>query len=137
MKRPKVGVGVFIRQGNCILLGLRKGKHASGTWSNPGGHLEGGESFEQCALRETEEETGIILPAARLWWVENNVYYAEQKHYVVVSMIADMPAGQEACVTEPSKCERWGWFPWGQLPSPLLQGVARLVALGLNPAGAA
>ncbi len=28
-------------------------------WSTPGGALEEGESFEQAALRELEEETGI------------------------------------------------------------------------------
>lgn len=33
--------------------------HRRGRWDLPKGHWEEGESFEQCALRETEEETGV------------------------------------------------------------------------------
>jgi 8-oxo-dGTP pyrophosphatase MutT (NUDIX family) len=45
----------------------------------PGGHIEGGESFEGCAIRETEEETGIMLAEARLWTVENTIFHTEKK----------------------------------------------------------
>lgn len=133
MRRPKVGVGVAIRRNNEVLLGLRKGNHAPGTWSFPGGHLEGGETFEQCAIRETEEETGIILPAAELWTVENTIFYGENKHYVVVLMVADLPDGQVPRNMEPDKLEYWGWFPWNQLPSPLMQGTEKVVLRGLSP----
>jgi len=133
MRRPKVGVATIIRCDDHVLLGLRKGNHAGGTWNFPGGHLEGGESFEQCAIRETEEETGIILPSVKLWTVENAIFHVEQKHSVSIFMLADMPAGQDARVIEPDKCERWDWFQWNNLPLPLMQSTARLVAKGLSP----
>lgn len=61
-KRPAVGVGVLIfNDKKQMLLGKRKGSHGAGTWCNPGGHLEFGESFEQCAIREVEEETGLKI----------------------------------------------------------------------------
>ena len=72
--------------------------------------MEGGESFEQCAIRETEEETGIILPSAKVWTFENTIFHNEQKHYVVILMVADIPTGQDARVIEPEKCEKWDWF---------------------------
>lgn len=133
MKRPKVGIVAVILRETRVLLGLRKGKHADGTWGFPGGHLEGGESFECCAIRETEEETGIILPAVKFWTVVNTIFHAEKRHYAVVFLTADMPAGQEARVIEPDKCARWGWFPWTDLPAPLMQGIESLVVRGLNP----
>lgn len=133
MKRPKVGIAAVIRDENRVLLGLRKGKHAGGTWGPPGGHLEGGESFECGAIRETEEETGIRLPAAKFWTVTNTIFHAEKRHFAVVFLIADMPAGQEARVIEPDKCECWDWFPWSNLPAPLMQGIESLVVRGLNP----
>ena len=133
MKRPKVGIAVIVRRDNRVLLGLRIGKHADGTWGFPGGHLEGGESFETCAVRETEEETGIILAGARVWGVEETIYHREKRHYVVVFLVADMPDGQEAQVTEPEKCEYWKWFPLNQLPAPLMPGIEKLVARGWNP----
>jgi 8-oxo-dGTP diphosphatase len=135
MKRPKVGIAVVICRGDHVLLGLRKGKHAGGTWGFPGGHLEGGESFEICGIRETEEEAGICLPAVKLWTVENTIFYSEEKHYVVIFLVADMPSGQEAKVMEPNKCKCWEWHPWSQLPAPLMQGIEKLVARNITPFG--
>ena len=133
MKRPKVGMGIAIRDGECVLLGLRKAGHAPGVWCFPGGHMEGGESFEDCALRETEEETGIILATAKLWTVENTVYHRENKHYVVIFMVADLPLGQRPQVMEPERCEEWDWFKWDALPCPLIQCTEKLVTHGFNP----
>ena len=118
--KPEVGVITILRQGELVLLGLRKSKHAHGFWGLPGGHLEGGESFEQCAIREMEEETGVILPSVQVLGVENTVYHAEQKHYVVVVTTALVPAGQEPKVMEPAKCAQWTWFLWDDLPTPLM-----------------
>jgi 8-oxo-dGTP diphosphatase len=47
--------GVVVRDG-CVLLIHRK-RH--GDWSLPKGHLEAGESWEEAALREVWEETGL------------------------------------------------------------------------------
>ena len=51
MKRPRVGLGVFVKKEGKVLVGERKGSHGAGTWALPGGHLEGGESFEECCKR--------------------------------------------------------------------------------------
>lgn len=133
MDRPLVGLAVAIRRGGRVLLGLRKGKHADGMWGFPGGHLEGGESFETCALRETEEEAGIILAGARFWTAVNTIFHREGRHYVCLFVIADMPEGQEARVIETDKCECWRWFPWTRLPAPLMPGIEMLVSRGLSP----
>ena len=58
-KRPSVGVGVIIRNGDHLLLMKRQNSHGDGTWSMPGGHLEYGESPQECAIREAEEEVGL------------------------------------------------------------------------------
>ena len=49
MDRPLVGVRAIIREKNEVLLGLHEKGHAGGFWGFPGGHMEGGEFFEQCA----------------------------------------------------------------------------------------
>lgn len=60
-ERPKVGIGVIVRKEGKVLLGKRKNSHGAGSWAFPGGHLEYGESWEECARREVKEETGIAI----------------------------------------------------------------------------
>ncbi len=56
MSQPVQGAGgvVFNPQGQVLLIRDRQGY-----WCFPKGHLDVGESLEQAALREVEEETGI------------------------------------------------------------------------------
>jgi 8-oxo-dGTP diphosphatase len=91
--------------------------------------MEGGESFESCAIRKVEEETGIILQTAKVLTVVNQVYHNEHKHYVVVLMMADLPPGQEARLMEPNKCEGWQWFLRDQLPWPLMPHIQQIAHL--------
>jgi 8-oxo-dGTP diphosphatase len=58
---PRVGVGVIVLRNGLVLLGRRIGSHGAGSWALPGGHLEFGESVEQCAAREVLEETGLDI----------------------------------------------------------------------------
>lgn len=58
----------------------------TGTWALPGGHLEFGESFETCAVRETLEETGLNIKDVRFLTATNSVMTAEDKHYVTIFM---------------------------------------------------
>lgn len=116
--RPLVGIGVIIRNNNEILLGLRKNAHGAQTWAPPGGHLEFGESFQACAAREVAEETGLIVTNIAQGPTTNDIFEAEQKHYVTIFMIASYQGGQPQ-VLEPHKCEQWQWFALDALPSPL------------------
>jgi 8-oxo-dGTP diphosphatase len=115
---PKVGVGVIVVKDKRVLLGKRKGSHGAGAWSFPGGHLEFGESWEQCALRETEEETGIKISNLSFITATNDVFAEERRHYVTIYLKGEYQSG-ELTVMEPEKCERWEWFAWDALPEPL------------------
>ncbi len=53
---PRVGVAVLISRGKQVLLLKRKGVLGAGSWAPPGGHLDFGESPEECAIREAKEE---------------------------------------------------------------------------------
>jgi 8-oxo-dGTP diphosphatase len=44
-----------------ILLGQKMRKWCNGYWMGPGGGVEDGESDEECAIREVEEETHIVV----------------------------------------------------------------------------
>lgn len=120
--RPKVGVGVMIMKDGKVLLGRRKGSHGEGEYSFPGGHLEYMESFEDCARRETYEESGLEITNVRFQFLSNVTKYAP-KHYVHVGLIADWQSG-EPQLLEPNRNEDWGWYDLEHLPEPLF-GMCR------------
>ncbi len=113
---PKVGVGVMVFKDGKVLMGKRKGKHGSGEYAWPGGHLEFMESFEECVKREVMEETGIEVQNIRFLRLLNMKNY--EKHYVDVAMIADWKSGSPE-LKEPEKCEGWDWYDLDNLPSPM------------------
>ncbi|EHY56511.1 hypothetical protein HRR83_002404 [Exophiala dermatitidis] len=103
---PRVGVAVFILHPNLdidnhtvpdsttsraappaqdsnkykFLLGRRLNSHGSNTYALPGGHLEFGETFQECAAREVLEETGLVLNSStiRFLTATNDVMLADQ-----------------------------------------------------------
>lgn len=124
--RPKVGVGVLVFDQGRILLGERIGAHGEGTWCPPGGHLEFGETPEACALRELQEETGLVAAQAQPGPWTNDFFEKERKHYVTLFMIVKEFEGLPR-VLEPEKCLRWEWFPVERLPDPLFLSIAHLI----------
>lgn len=129
-ERPRVGVAVVLVREAKVLLGKRKGAHGKGTWGFPGGHLEMGESWEECAVRECKEETGLTPSAVQFWTATNDVFGAE-KHYVTIFMRAE--ATGEPVVAEPEKCEEWAWFEWDSLPDNVFLPIRNLIKNGYNP----
>jgi 8-oxo-dGTP diphosphatase len=132
---PRVGVGVIVMRAGRLLLGQRIGSHGAGTWALPGGHLEFGESIEDCARREVHEETGLDIEIVKRGPYTSDVFTDEHKHYVTLFVLAHSGAG-EPVVREPTKCARWQWFRWSELPQPLFQPLATLHRTGFEPDGA-
>jgi 8-oxo-dGTP diphosphatase len=114
----RVGIGVFVFRDGRFLMARRHGAHGAGTWSVPGGHLEFGESFEDTAVREVAEETGVQITNVRFGAVTNDIFADEDRHYVTVWMLSDHMSG-EPSILEPDKCLSLGWYDFEALPSPL------------------
>ncbi len=115
--KPRIGVGVFVFKEGKVLLGKRKGAHGIGDWAPPGGHLEFGESIEDCAKRELYEETGLhaLLVETGSW---SNDVIDGNKHYITFFAVVNQFEGEPELL-EPHKCEGWEWFSLDALPRPL------------------
>lgn len=127
-----VGVGVIILRDNRILLGKRKGSHGADTWAPPGGHLDFGETVEECARREVFEETGIVVSNIVRGPYTSNVFPEVGKHYITLFVIAQASAGEPE-LREPSKCQGWEWHDWHHLPAPLFAALQSLRDSGFTP----
>ena len=125
MTQPKIGVGVLIVREGRLLLGRRRGSHGADSWSAPGGHLEFGETPEECARREVLEETGLVVGKLAKVAFTNDFFIAEMKHYVTLFMLTeDISGTPQRC--EPDKCAGWEWFSADKLPQPLFAPLETL-----------
>ena len=108
-----------------FFAGRRKGSHGSGRLALPGGHLEFGESWEECAAREVDEETGLQVHNIRFVHATNDPMLDENKHYVTIFMLCDcIHKGVKGMPTnmEPHKCEGWFSYSWADFKSILTEG---------------
>jgi 8-oxo-dGTP diphosphatase len=97
-ERPIVGVLAVVMRGDRALVVRRANPPMPGRWGFPGGVLELGETVAQGAMRELEEETGVIAEAAGPLTVidtidrdsEGRVRY----HYTLVAVIGHWQSGE-------------------------------------------
>jgi 8-oxo-dGTP diphosphatase len=118
-QKPRIGIGVIIQNPDGkILVAKRKGSHAP-YYSIPGGHLETGETFEECAIREVKEEHGITIKLPKVIAVANNLetYRNEGLHYISIILLAGSFSGKPM-INEPDKCEEILWVDPTDLPQP-------------------
>jgi len=113
----------------------RANTHGAGSWSTPGGHLDIGESPEECAVREVREEVGVDIGDVRFLGVTNDVFEVEQRHYITIWMEADLIAGTAAVVAAHEMSEV-AWFPAASLPAELFLSLRHLIdgaGYGVDP----
>jgi len=91
-----------------VLLGERRGSHGGGTWAPPGGHLEFGESVEQCARREVFEETGLVIERLSAGPYTSDLFASEEKQIACTVPPADQPGpGWSAYVRDAHEIRAW------------------------------
>ncbi|MFA7302559.1 MAG: 8-oxo-dGTP diphosphatase [Candidatus Paceibacterota bacterium] len=95
-----------------ILLGLKKRGFAEGSWNGFGGKVEEGESIEVAALREVEEEAGIVPTAMQKVGILEFSFESDPKvfevHIFKVSSFTGEPSESEEMRPE--------WFDLREIP---------------------
>ncbi|HEY95282.1 MAG TPA: NUDIX hydrolase [Dehalococcoidia bacterium] len=96
-KRPIASVAACVFKDDKILLVKRGTQPSKGRWSVPGGAIELGESFEDTAKRELDEECGVEIETDDIIDVENFVIRDKdgtiQFHYIVTYLMARYVSG--------------------------------------------
>lgn len=133
---PKVGTAVFVRWGQNVLLGRRKGSHGAGAWAPPGGHLDAGETVFEAGARELLEETGLVVKPSDLRPIgfTDDHFVERGKRYI--TLFLEMRITNVLTINvelrEPEKCEGWRWVPANSLPDPLFLPVQNLLRTGFR-----
>ena len=122
--QPKVGVGLMIIRDGQLLLGKRKKGYGASTYGWIGGHLEFGETLEECARREALEEAGLSDFSLRLISVSDII--ALNHHYADIEFLT-LDIKSEPKVLEPDNVESWDWYDMSNLPSPLFEPVKKAI----------
>ncbi|MDQ3880638.1 MAG: NUDIX domain-containing protein [Chloroflexota bacterium] len=135
-RRILPGAGVAVRDDDGRLLLVRR--RVDGTWGLPGGHLEFGESFADCATREFREETGHDVVVTGLLGVYSEPSFSiEERASGRVHVIGVLFEGRLLeRIGEPDADEvlETGWFARGELPEPIWAPDAPTIADALSDA---
>jgi 8-oxo-dGTP diphosphatase len=124
--KPKIGVGVLVYKDGKILMGKRINISGHGQYAGPGGHLEFGETIEECAARETKEEANIEIENIKVISLATLLFDGSTRHYIDIGVVADWKAG-EIQNLEPTKREDWAWYELDALPEPLYSMELRYI----------
>ncbi len=106
---------VLVSKGDELLL-IRKPEWPPGYYSIPSGFCDFGESLEECARREVEEETGIRIRNLRYVGSQSWPFPGQ----LMIGFIADYAGGE--IVVERSELEDAAWFRRDSMPPTFSSG---------------
>jgi len=127
-RNPVPAAGVVLVEKGRVLLVKRRWDPRAGSWCLPAGVMEAGETPEQTAVRELEEETGVIAQLTGLFGVyagfDDPRVRAVLILYAGVSTGGTLRAGDDAIDL--------AWYPLDALPDDLAfashrQALAELI----------
>ncbi|MBW2981902.1 NUDIX domain-containing protein [Candidatus Woesearchaeota archaeon] len=129
-----VGVGIMILDKGRILLGKRhddpkkadSALHGEGTWTMPGGKLDFGETPDEGARREAEEETSLNIDKEKLKLISVTNEVVHDAHFITLGFLCENFSG-EPKVMEPDEITEWRWFDLNDLPKPMFFPCVKIV----------
>jgi ADP-ribose pyrophosphatase YjhB (NUDIX family) len=122
-RNPRLVVGTLPIRGGRVYLARRAIEPGAGRWTYPGGFLEIGESAQEGARRETEEETQLRIEVGRL------IGAYSRPHVGVVTMVyeANVVGGAPLPGAETTEVRDFGpdEIPWTELAFTTAESALR------------
>jgi ADP-ribose pyrophosphatase YjhB (NUDIX family) len=122
-RNPRVVVGTMPVRDGRLYLARRAIEPARGLWGNPSGFLELGESTQEGARRETEEETQLLVEIGRLI----GVYSRPHAGVIMIVYEASVVGGAPEPAAETSEVRDFGpdEIPWDELAFSTVESALR------------
>jgi len=106
--RPIVAVLAVVLRGDKVLIVQRAQQPNAGRWGFPGGVLELGETVAEGAMRELNEETGIVAEAAGWLDIHDAISRDDdgrvQFHYTLIAMRGVWRSGDGVAADDAAAC---------------------------------
>lgn len=114
---PRLTVDTVIVHDGQVLLIRRANEPYQGKWAVPGGFVDSGETVEQAAVREAQEETGLHVRLDRLLGVYSHPARDPRGHTVSIAYLASpRPDEDPNKAYGASDATEAAWFPLDDLP---------------------
>lgn len=125
-ENPRILVTAMITWQQRLLMCRRAHEPYLGMWCAPGGFMEQGETLEQAAARETEEETGVHIDADQLTLYTITNLPTISEVYVVFRGSVSEPTVNAGAESLDVRYFGQAEIPWQELAYPELDSYLRL-----------
>jgi 8-oxo-dGTP diphosphatase len=119
--KPVIAAAVIVQDGRLLLI-QRRISEGSLSWQLPAGAVEPGETFAEAAVRETAEETGLVVAAVTT--LGKRVHPDTGR---LIGYVACRVQSGTAHVTEPDEVQDISWVAPTDLGSYVPRGFAPVV----------
>lgn len=126
---------MLIREDEILMARRFQTGYEDGKYSLPAGHVESGETFTGCLLREVQEEIGITLRPEDLkvahLMQRKSVYDGGVSERMDVFFMARVWQGEPENL-EPHKCDHIQWFSTSDLPVKTIPYIRQAIECALK-----
>ncbi|WP_371677838.1 NUDIX hydrolase [Streptomyces sp. NBC_01276] len=116
-ERPGIAAAIVVHEGR-VLMVRRRVSEGQLSWQFPAGEVEAGESREDAAVRETQEETGLTVKAVKL--LGERVHPATGR---LMSYTACEVIGGHAHVADTEELAELAWVTHAEIPQYVPYGL--------------
>ncbi len=121
---------ILIKDGKVLLSRRFQTGYMDGHYSLPAGHVDEGETIEDCLVREVKEEIGIVVKKKDIELV--HVMHRKEADIRLDFFYVTQRYSGEVENMEPGKCDDLKWFKLDQLPGNVLPYIKQGVERGMQ-----
>ncbi|HEX4341982.1 MAG TPA: 8-oxo-dGTP diphosphatase MutT [Verrucomicrobiae bacterium] len=119
----EVSAGLIFHKGKLLITQRHAGAHLGGLWEFPGGKREGGETPEQCLVRELREELGVETEVGELFESITHAYPAKtvQLKFFFCRLLKGEPKPIDCAAVQWVTCEGLTQYKFPEADANLLE----------------
>jgi 8-oxo-dGTP diphosphatase len=129
--RPGISAAIVVQEGR-VLMVRRRVKEGQLSWQFPAGEIEQGETPEEAAVREAQEETGLTVKAVKLLGERIHPKTGRLMSYTACEVVSGT-----AHVADAEELDELAWCTHAEIPQYVPYGLYEPVQKHLDNAMAA